>query len=407
MNKPRNIFGVQHNLDAPPSNPVVGQHWTDGVDDYVYTFAGWQKLIASVGAKGDKGDTGAKGDKGDAGNDGYTPVKGVDYFDGAQGEQGPKGDTGAQGEQGLSGNDGAPGVKGDTGEQGVQGLPGNDGAPGAKGDTGETGAKGDTGDTGAQGPAGSDADVTEHEATYNHALLHSDALDHAHANKSLLDSYDQSNANLVDAISKKHNEAHNHAGIYEDANANIQAHVTSAHAPSNAQKNSDITKVEIEAKLTGEISSHSHAGGGGESEIVVVKGADTPNSTTTLADVVGLSFTALANKTYIIETWLRWDTSATTVGIKLAVNGPAGPAFVSTCWFTPITTTTNQGNGGNAYDVGGIVASAAFTTNNLAKLYCLFRNGNTQGTFVVRFAAETTGTVTAKIGSVLRYRQVD
>lgn len=48
----------------------------------------------------------------------------------------------------------------------------------------------------------------------------------------------------------------------EPANANIQAHVASAHAPSNAQKNSDITKAEIEAKLTGEISSHTHAGGG-------------------------------------------------------------------------------------------------------------------------------------------------
>lgn len=37
------------------------------------------------------------------------------------------------------------------------------------------------------------------------------------------------------------------------------AHSQSAHAPSNAQKNSDITKAEIEAKLTGQISSHSHA----------------------------------------------------------------------------------------------------------------------------------------------------
>ena len=36
-----------------------------------------------------------------------------------------------------------------------------------------------------------------------------------------------------------------------------------ALAPSNAQKNSDITKAEIEAKLTGEISSHTHAGGPG------------------------------------------------------------------------------------------------------------------------------------------------
>ena len=35
-------------------------------------------------------------------------------------------------------------------------------------------------------------------------------------------------------------------------------HSQVAHAPSNAQKNSDITKVEIEAKLTGTITSHTH-----------------------------------------------------------------------------------------------------------------------------------------------------
>jgi hypothetical protein len=39
--------------------------------------------------------------------------------------------------------------------------------------------------------------------------------------------------------------------------------VTAAHASADAQKNSDITKSEIEAKLIGEISSHTHAGGGG------------------------------------------------------------------------------------------------------------------------------------------------
>jgi hypothetical protein len=45
----------------------------------------------------------------------------------------------------------------------------------------------------------------------------------------------------------------------EAANSNIQAHVISAHAPSNAQKNSDITGAEIEAKLTGAVTTHSHA----------------------------------------------------------------------------------------------------------------------------------------------------
>lgn len=47
--------------------------------------------------------------------------------------------------------------------------------------------------------------------------------------------------------------------LYEAAGA-VALHAL-VHAPSNAQKNSDITKAEIEAKLTGEIASHTHAGG--------------------------------------------------------------------------------------------------------------------------------------------------
>lgn len=57
--------------------------------------------------------------------------------------------------------------------------------------------------------------------------------------------------------------SHNHDAAYEAKNANIQAHVASAHAPADAQKNSDILQAEIEAVLTGEISTHTHAGGGG------------------------------------------------------------------------------------------------------------------------------------------------
>ena len=45
----------------------------------------------------------------------------------------------------------------------------------------------------------------------------------------------------------------------EPGNSNIQTHVTAAHAPTGAQVNADITKAEIEAKLTGELTSHSHA----------------------------------------------------------------------------------------------------------------------------------------------------
>lgn len=84
-------------------------------------------LESLVGPKGDKGDPGYTPVKGvdyfdgyspikgidyfdgKNGQDGYTPIKGVDYFDGEDGERGPKGDTGPQG---LSGADGYTPQKG-------------------------------------------------------------------------------------------------------------------------------------------------------------------------------------------------------------------------------------------------------------------------------------------------------
>jgi hypothetical protein len=105
---------------------------------------------------------------------------------------------------------------------------------------------------------------------------HSNTLDHSHSNKTLLDSYDQTNVNLADAVTKKHSNTPDHTQGTDQgldnggANAVTAAqtktaytHSQATHAPSDAQKNSDITKAEIEAKLVGEIISHTHAGGGG------------------------------------------------------------------------------------------------------------------------------------------------
>ena len=59
--------------------------------------------------------------------------------------------------------------------------------------------------------------------------------------------------------------------VKEDTDvAGAITHSISTHAPANAQKNSDITKAEIEAKLTGVISTHSHAGGSGLTQAEVL-----------------------------------------------------------------------------------------------------------------------------------------
>ena len=55
-------------------------------------------------------------------------------------------------------------------------------------------------------------------------------------------------------------------------------HSQAAHAPSNAQKNSDITKAEIEAKLTGAITSHTHSYAGSSSAGGAATSANKVNS---------------------------------------------------------------------------------------------------------------------------------
>ena len=59
-------------------------------------------------------------------------------------------------------------------------------------------------------------------------------------------------------------------------------HSTAAHAPSNAQKNSDITKAEIEAKLTGAITTHTHSYAGSGSAGGAANSAQVLNSNSRL-----------------------------------------------------------------------------------------------------------------------------
>ena len=105
------------------------------------------------------------------------------------------------------------------------------------------------------------------------------------------------------ATNYQHPVTHSPTVIAQDANnrfatdaekANWNAaknHADSAHAPSNAQKNSDITNAEIQAKLTGALESHSHTnhlastGGTINGNLVIrntaptIQFADTDNST--------------------------------------------------------------------------------------------------------------------------------
>lgn len=156
----------------------------------------------------------------------------------------------------------------------------------------------------------------------------------------------------------------------------------------------------------GETTLHTHPSGGGESEVIVRKTSDTANSTTNLADATGLSFTAAENSDYIIEGWIIYTTSVTTVGIKLSAKGPSSSIAMAGLWDVNAAQGTPDGGAFNADDTTIASSAAPFTTNNLARLHCLLRTSTNSGTFIIRFAAETTGIITIKEGSLLRYRKV-
>lgn len=102
---------------------VAVQHGFEGTED--------EWLIS---LKGEKGETGPKGDKGDTGEKGATGERGP------QGLQGEKGLQGIQGEKGEPGIQGPVGPKGEQGEQGIQGIQGPQGEPGPQGPKGDTGS---------------------------------------------------------------------------------------------------------------------------------------------------------------------------------------------------------------------------------------------------------------------------
>lgn len=76
---PVNIKGVKGDKGDKGEQGIQGVRGDKG-DDGAPGAPGAQGIQGVQGAKGDKGDKGEKGDTGSPGKDGYTPIKGADYF---------------------------------------------------------------------------------------------------------------------------------------------------------------------------------------------------------------------------------------------------------------------------------------------------------------------------------------
>ncbi len=197
----------------------------------------------------------------------------------------------------------------------------------------------------------------------------------------------------------------------EAANANIQAHIASAHAPSNAQKNSDITLAEIEAKLVGVIATHSHAGSA--DPFATFKGKTTGDISTPAAitpvNVTGLVFNYGIDSSYIIEIFGAISAAATTTGCALQFDLSA--AFTS-IWGQFYHQLANAGTltGGSSIvdDASSGLSSGIPTAAGIYPLTATFmlHTGAAAGTAQLRFRSEVAAVITLKAGTVMRVQKV-
>jgi hypothetical protein len=138
----------------------------------------------------------------------------------------------------------------------------------------------------------------------------------------------------------------------------------------------------------------------------LVLASDTANSTTSFADVTGLTFAVTSGETYAFEAWVVYETAATTTGSKWAVNGPASPTILSYSVETPTAGTTSRLDFASTYDGTSASNQTAGIGQCLAKIEGVVKV-SASGTFALRFGSEVgSSAVTAKAGSSMRYRKI-
>jgi len=209
-------------------------------------------------------------------------------------------------------------------------------------------------------------------------------------------------AKLTGALS-----SHTHG--YEAANANIQAHVISAHAPSTAQKNSDITKAEIEAKLTGAISTHTHSGGADPFLVKLRLAGDITNATVTPTNLTGMAFTYETNSFYVFEMFMLCTSGAATTGYGFALDVSTAITSMGLFFEHQLATGgTVSGGDSIADNVSRGLSSGvpAITVVNPVMGHGILLTGANTGTAQFTFRPEVAYMATCKAGSVIRVMKI-
>ena len=136
--------------------------------------------------------------------------------------------------------------------------------------------------------------------------------------------------------------------------------------------------------------------------------ADNTVGTTAFANVTGLSFAGLANETYLVELYGAYQTVATTTGIALALDIPAGAEIIG----LDVVATTATSLGGteqiaDAATTGATTGVRAANTNTPITFAAVVKMGATAGTIQMMQRSEIAASNTVlKAGLTIMGRRV-
>jgi hypothetical protein len=182
----------------------------------------------------------------------------------------------------------------------------------------------------------------------------------------------------------------------------------------NGLRTGELYLISDEARLTVATAVNAHApaakqgeGGGSDPWTWIKLAADVANSTVTLASVTGLSFTAVANTTYLVELVGTFQSAAITTGIALALDIPSGSVSGQVIHPTSATTLGGMEQIADAATTGATTGVRAAATNVPVLASFIVATGATGGAVQLQFRSEVAASaVTMKAGLTAMGRRV-